>query len=116
MINISEAEKMNKAKFWLVHITMIAILSLAFGPSAIAAPKSKAIKTATTEATGDLPTHGEEMRLDNANLEEGNADWKTGDNTPPDPEPVCTSSDTTECTAETCTGAWKDSTSTCSFF
>lgn len=120
-LNKREVEKMNKARFWIVQIIMLAIVSLAFSPTAIAAPKFKAIKTATTETTEEVATHGEEMRQDKANLENGEADWKTGDTTPPDPDPdpVCTSSDTSGCTTETCGlagGSWNDSTGICSFF
>ena len=110
---------MNKAKFWIIQITMLAIVSLAFGPTAFAAPKSKDLNTVSAETTHEVATNGEEMRLDKANLEKGNADWKTGDTTPPDPEPVCTSSDTSGCTAESCAtsgGSWNTSTGTCSFF
>ena len=102
---------MNKAKFWLIQITMLAIVSLAFGPTAIAAPKSKAVKTATSSTIDELATHGEEMRLDKANLEEGNADWKTEDTTPPNPDPVCSQANPSECTVETCGpagGIWGD--------
>jgi hypothetical protein len=110
---------MNKAKFWLIQITMLAIVSLAFGPTAISAPKSKSAKTITADITDEFETHGEEMRLDKANLEEGNADWKTEDTTPPDLVPVCTSSDTSGCTVENCgpsSGSWNDSAEVCSFF
>ena len=106
---------MNKTKLWLVQIVMITIVSLAFGMPVLAAPPAKTVKAETTDG---IATQGEEMRLDNANLEEGNADWKTGD-TPPDPDPVCTSSDTSGCTVENCEpsgGSWNDSTGVCSFF
>ena len=90
---------MNKAKFWLVQIALIAIVSLALGPTAIAAPKSKPVKSVTADITGEFYTHGEGMRLDNANLEEGNADWKTGDT---NPVPACTIDNLSECTIENC--------------
>lgn len=111
---------MNNAKFWLVQMIMLAFLSLAFGSPAIAAPKSKAITNSTTSSTDDLATHGEEMRLDNANLEEGKADWKTG-NTPdpdPDPVPVCDADNRQNCTEETCepAGGFWGSDNICYFF
>ena len=109
---------MNKTKFWLVQIALIAIVSLVLGPTAIAAPKSKPVKSVTADTTGEFYTHGEGMRLDNANLEEGNADWKTGDVTPPDPDPVCRKGNTDECTVETCepAGGFWGNDGVCYFF
>jgi hypothetical protein len=65
---------MNKAKFWLVQITMVAMVSLVFGSPVFAGPPDHANKWAATASDG--PTTGEMTRLDNANLEEGEAEWK----------------------------------------
>lgn len=86
---------MKKVNFWIAQIVMVAIVSLAFGSPVFAAPKAG--KTATT-ATADeeVATHGEDMRLENANLDEGNATWKSSEPPPPstcsvDSPELCTS-------------------------
>ncbi len=70
---------MKKINFWLVQIIMVAVVSLAFGSPVFAGP-DKAEKAAKVSV-------GEEMRLEKANLGEGNAKWKQAD--VPDPEPTC---------------------------
>ena len=62
---------MKNIKFWLVQIAMVALVSLIFG-SPVLAGKNKA-------ASSDDMSHGEMTRLDNANMDNGKASWKTDD-------------------------------------
>ena len=86
---------MKKANFWIAQIVMVAIVSLAFGSPVFAGPKAG---KGVTTATADEPTHGEEMRLENANLDQGNATWKSSE--PPDPSPTCSIDSPELCTSE----------------
>jgi hypothetical protein len=72
---------MKKIKFWLVQIAVIAIASLIFG-SPVFAGKNKA----RAVISADEMSHGEMTRLENANLDNGDADWKTPVVPDPDPE------------------------------
>jgi len=82
---------MDKAKFWFVQIAMVTALSFVFGSPVFAA---KGEVTAASDET----THGEEMRMENANMDNDSADWKTP--VVPDPEecPDGTEGDYPECT------------------
>lgn len=100
---------MKTAKFWALQIVMVAMISLAFGPSVFAAPpdNAKADKTVALTSDEDTATHGEMNRMDNANLESGKATWKASD-----PAPACTSETLNLCTnADECMaagGQWFD--------
>ncbi len=77
---------MKKAKFWMFQIAMVAIVSLVLGSPALAGP-DKAAKAAKVTTADDDMTHGEEMRLEKANLESGKAEWKVVEE--PDTDPTC---------------------------
>jgi len=79
---------MKKANFWLVQIVMVAIISLVLGSPVFAGPPdhAKSGKSVATSSDDDM-SHGEEMRLDKANMDEGNAEWKVVEE--PEPDPVC---------------------------
>ena len=67
---------MKKKQFWFMQIAMVAIVSLILG-SPVFADKNKV-------ASSDDMSNGEMTRMENANMDNGNADWKTP--VVPDPE------------------------------
>jgi hypothetical protein len=115
---------MNKAKYWLVQIALVAIVGLVLGSPVIAGGVNDHASD-TGKANASLKAGGgggEDTRGNGGNHNSGGNTGNngggnsSGDDTGTGTDPVCTSSDTSGCSAETCTGSWNDSTSTCSFF
>lgn len=109
---------MNKAKFWLVQIALVAIVGLVLSSPALAGGVNNGHASDTGMENASVKAGGERNTPEGNNSDGGNSG--NGGGKPQSGEvidnSVCTSSDTSGCTAETCTGSWNDSTSTCSFF
>jgi len=73
--------EMRKTKFWLIQIVMLTIVSLILGSPALADKPVKADKSVKAAAKSETSSHGSYMRMENANMDNGKASWKTGDYT-----------------------------------